>query len=63
MEVPSVLYKYRSLAGKDREYVRATILGGTIRLTNPSSFNDPFDCAPAFSPQITPDGAYALGNV
>ena len=62
MEVPSVLYKYRSLAGKDREYVRATILSGTIRLANPSSFNDPFDCAPAFSPQITPDGAYALAK-
>lgn len=62
MEVPSVLYKYRSLAGKDREYVRSTIVGGTIQLANPSSFNDPFDCAPAFSPRVTPDGAYALAK-
>ena len=62
MEVPRVFYKYRSLAGEDREYVRDTITNGNIRLANPSSFNDPFDCAPAFAPTLTPDGAYALAR-
>jgi hypothetical protein len=62
MDVPGVFYKYRSLSGKDRRYVRDTIIGNTIYLASPNSFNDPFDCAPAFSPSFTSDGAYALAR-
>jgi hypothetical protein len=62
MDVPGIFYKYRSLSGKNREHVRETIIDNTIYLASPSSFNDPFDCAPAFSPSLTPDGAYALAR-
>src|SRR5690606_16940362 len=62
MDVPGVFYKYRSLSGKDRGYVRDAIVSNTIYLASPNSFNDPFDCAPAFSPSFTPDGAYALAR-
>lgn len=62
MDVPAIFYKYRSLAGPNHEYVRETIVNNTIYLASPSSFNDPFDCAPAFSPSFTHDGAYALAK-
>ena len=62
MEVPSVFYKYRSLSGKDREYVQDTVTNGNIYLAKPESFNDPFDCSPAFSPTFTDEGAHALAK-
>jgi hypothetical protein len=62
MDVPAIFYKYRSLSGKDGRYVRDTIINNNIYLAPPNSFNDPFDCAPAFSPSFTPEGAYALAK-
>lgn len=62
MDAPSIFYKYRSLIGKSREHVRDTIINNTVYLATPASFNDPFDCAPAFSPSLTPEGAYALAS-
>jgi len=62
MQVPSVFYKYRSLSGKSRDHVRDAILNNNIHLADPASFNDPFDCAPAFSPTFTAEGAHALAR-
>jgi hypothetical protein len=62
MSVPRIFYKYRSLSGKNREYVHDTIINNNVYLASPDSFNDPFDCAPAFLPIITPNGAYALAR-
>lgn len=62
MDAPEIFYKYRSLSGKGRGFVRKSIVNNTIYLASPSSFNDPFDCSPAFSPSLTPDGAYALAR-
>ena len=62
MEVQRVFYKYRSLSGTNRDHVRDTILNNHIYLADPASFNDPFDCAPAFSPTFTSEGAYALAR-
>lgn len=62
-KTPKVLYKYRSLAGKQNKlHVRDILLKNEIYLSSPDSFNDPFDCSPAFCPTFTREGAYALAR-
>lgn len=42
--IPDILYKYRSLSGQGRDYVRQTIVENKVYFSSPSKFNDPFDC-------------------
>lgn len=42
--IPDVLYKYRSLSGESRKYVRQTIVENKVYFSSPAKFNDPFDC-------------------
>ncbi len=42
--IPDILYKYRSLSGQSRDYVRQTIVENKVYFSSPSKFNDPFDC-------------------
>jgi Protein of unknown function (DUF2971) len=50
-DFPPHFFKYRSLNNdEERERVRRTILHHEIYWAAPSSFNDPFDCAPIFEP-------------
>lgn len=60
MEAPRIFYKYRSLVGENRIFVRDTLLNQQIYLADPGSLNDPFDCVPAFAPRFSPEGAYRL---
>lgn len=46
MPRPSTLYRYRSLAGSSKEWVRRSIVDGEHYFTSPLAFNDPFDCRP-----------------
>lgn len=48
-ERPTHFYKYRSLAGRNAEYVERTICHDELHFPAPASFNDPFDCRPIFS--------------
>lgn len=41
---PEVLYRYRHLRGKHREWTRRIITDSVLHFANPLSFNDPFDC-------------------
>ena len=47
--VPSKFYKYRSIFGQSGEFVKRTVCEDEIYFPPPASFNDPFDCRPAFS--------------
>lgn len=50
-DFPPHFFKYRSLDSEvEREWVRRTILHDEFYWATPSSFNDPFDCAPIFRP-------------
>lgn len=42
--IPKILYKYRGLSGKNREYFRQTLLENRVWFSSPADFNDPFDC-------------------
>lgn len=42
------LYKYRSISGKEIEWVEETIKNSTIRFGSVAEFNDPFDSAPIY---------------
>lgn len=46
---PRTLYKYRSLAGQLRDWVRDSILRCEHYFPSADSFNDPFDCRPNFT--------------
>lgn len=46
---PNILYRYRSLEGNGMERLRHIISSNTMYFANPSDFNDPYDCRPAFS--------------
>lgn len=39
-----MLYKYRSLSGENRDFVKRIILESEIFFPSPVNFNDPFDC-------------------
>lgn len=41
---PDILYKYRSLAGIDRDRVMETFSNSSVYFSSPDQFNDPFDC-------------------
>ena len=43
------LYKYRSLDGKNKEYVKRTFLNNEVYLSVPDDFNDPFEARPQYS--------------
>ena len=43
------LYKFRSLAGPNREHTFDVIENSRILFPGRSQFNDPFDCAPPFT--------------
>jgi hypothetical protein len=45
---PAHLHRYRSLADGADKFVKRTILENELFFAAPSSFNDPFDCYPAF---------------
>lgn len=42
------LYRYRSLREEDRDFAIDIIANHRVYFASPSSFNDPFDCGPAF---------------
>lgn len=48
MQVPQYLYRYRSLDGNSKEWVKDSILNSKYYLSSPNEFNDPFDCRPVF---------------
>lgn len=50
---PPILYRYRSLAGNGMDRLREIISQNQMYFSNPSAFNDPFDCRPVFSLQGT----------
>jgi len=50
---PKYLYRYRSLDGDAKEWVRESILDSKHYFSSPKSFNDPFDCRPVFSLEAT----------
>lgn len=54
-DFPPKFYKYQSLSGKANGYVEKIICQHEIYFPPPSSFNDPFDCSPAFSFEATDD--------
>lgn len=46
MSMPEFLHKYRSLDPDGLARVRQSLITKSLWLSRPSSFNDPFDCAP-----------------
>lgn len=44
MKIPDVLYKYRSLSGDGRHFLRQILVDNTVYFCSPESFNDLFDC-------------------
>lgn len=46
---PLKLYKYKSIAGDAAKWVEKMVCEHEAYFAAPSSFNDPFDCAPSFS--------------
>lgn len=52
-ESPQHLYRYRSLDGKFKEWVKDSILKSTHYFSSPKAFNDPFDCRPVFKLDAT----------
>lgn len=45
---PSHFYRYRSLGGEAAEFVKKIICDSELYFSEPSAFNDPFDCRPSF---------------
>lgn len=45
---PDFLYRYRSLAGKQKEWAKDAVLNSKHYFSSPNAFNDPFDCRPVF---------------
>lgn len=43
---PRSLFRYRSLAGENRGFLRDLIVQRELWFSAPSDFNDPFDCVP-----------------
>ncbi len=53
IEDPKHLFKYRSLEGDSRRWVRETIVQKKIWLSQAAEFNDPFDLYPIYNVQAT----------
>lgn len=52
--VPEHFYKYRALAtANDFQNLEKLLLGNELYFSSPASFNDPFDCKPAFDFTVT----------
>jgi hypothetical protein len=49
------LYKYRSLSGRSAEFVERLLLHDELYFPQPLEFNDPFDCCPVASLDVTED--------
>lgn len=49
------LHKFRSLAGKQREWTRSIITEGRLYFSSALDFNDPFDCLPRLSFEANED--------
>lgn len=47
-EPPQYLYRYRSLDGESKTWIRDSILKSEYYFASPKAFNDPFDCRPVF---------------
>lgn len=47
-EAPEHLYRFRSLDGESKEWVKDSILNSMHYFSSPKAFNDPFDCRPVF---------------
>ena len=45
---PEHLYRYRSLAGQQKKWVKDSIVNSLHYFSSPNAFNDPFDCRPVF---------------
>lgn len=54
-DLPLHFYKYRSLAGDQKQFTRQIIKDNALYWASPLSFNDPFECAPV--PEI-PKGRF-----
>lgn len=52
-ENPIELYKYKALEDKGIDQVEDMLANNRIWFSGPRGFNDPFDCAPEFSPVRT----------
>ena len=50
---PLLLFRYRSLAGEARDWVKEIIVDSKLYLANPTTFNDPFDSRVHFSPDLS----------
>lgn len=48
-------YKYRSLSGRSADFVERTLLHDELYFPRPAEFNDPFDCCPAASLDVSVD--------
>lgn len=53
-EDPKVLYRYRHLQGKHREWTKPILTDSVLYFASPSSFNDPFDCKIHFRSFLSP---------
>jgi len=64
-KVPKYLYKYRSLAGRSKEYTRDLIVNQNLYFPAPVDLNDPFECKPNLETRATVDQQkrYAAGLV
>ena len=45
-KAPDFLYRYRSLKGQQKEWVKDAVLNSKQYFSSPREFNDPFDCRP-----------------
>jgi hypothetical protein len=52
-EQPVHLYKFRSLDGRSAEFTQQIIAGSKLWYSKPMDFNDPFDCSPVISQEVT----------
>lgn len=53
-EDPKVLYRYRHLQGKHRDWTKQILTDSVLYFASPSSFNDPFDCKIHFRSSLSP---------
>lgn len=60
-----ILYQYRSINGdSDFRYLSNLLKFGQMKFTNPSSFNDPFDCCPTLLlDDYNQDTPHELGEI
>lgn len=56
------LYKFRPLTEPLREFALRILSDNELYFSSPESFNDPFDCRPAYAPDGSPDEIKAFLN-